>query len=289
MPAKAMAALAAISLTAACATATMGGPMSDGGLKTFGGFVGPESASYDAATDSYLIGDAGGFGPGNDGFIARMAPDGSILDLKWVEGSDENPLGNALGTAIHAGAIYVCDGDTVRMFDLATAAQTGHVTIEGATFLNDLAVAEDGTFYVSNTGQGEQAIVYRVTPGGAVSEFLHGDAIAQPNGVDMDADGNVVLVGLGFAGIKVFSPADGSLVASYDLPESGIDGIITLADSFIVSATTSGTIYELDKATGAVTTLAEDIPSAASITYDPKRNRIVIPQLRANQVTFLEH
>jgi hypothetical protein len=285
------ASLATLALTAAACAATpigVAGPAGEAGATTtYGGFQGPESASYNPATDSFFVTNAGAFGPANDGYISIVNPDGSTAERFWVQGSDEKPLATPLGSAIHNGALYVCDGQRIRVFDLETAAQTSEMTIEGATFLNDLAIAANGTIYVSNTGMGADAVVYRITTDGAVSRFVSGEAIQQPNGVDLDTDGNVVVVGLGFSSVQVFSAADASLLATYELPVSGNDGLIALEDGFIVSSVTEGRVMEVDKATKAVTTLAEGVASAASIAWDPARDAVVVPQLQNQSVTFI--
>lgn len=278
------AAIAALTLTAACATTGTTGGAAGGaaGVASYGGFNAPESVTYDAAGDRYFVANAGAFGPANDAFISIVNPDGTTATRQWVAGSDEKPFAQALGTAIHAGSLYVCDGNNIRLFDLETAAQTSLITIEGAQFLNDLDVAADGTVYVTDTGSGT---IYRVTTDGTATPFVTGEM--QPNGLELDADGNVVVVGIGSPALKTFSAADGSLISEVTLPEAGNDGIIVLPDAKIVSSVTTGKIFEVAN-DGTITTLAEGIPSAASIEYDSRRDRVVIPQLQANTLTFVD-
>lgn len=286
------AALAALTLTAtACATPPGGmAPMAEPGAPvTFGGFQGPESVSYDAAGDRYFVANAGAFGPANDGYISIVNPDGSTAERFWFQGSDETPLATPLGSYIHNGSLYVCDGQRIRVFDLETATQTSEITVDGSTFLNDLAIAADGTIYVSNTGMAEDAVIFRITPDGTATRFVSGEAIQQPNGVDLDTDGNVVVVSIGTENLKVFSAADGSEVASYALGFAGNDGLIALEDSYIVASVTTGNVLEVNKATRAVTVLASGVTSAASIAYDTTRNVIVVPQLQAQSLTLIQH
>jgi DNA-binding beta-propeller fold protein YncE len=287
------AALAALGLTAACATGPMmtGGGMAAGDRASFGGLLSPESVTYDAAADRYFVTNAGAdvFGPSNDGYIAILAPDGRVIEPRWAAASDSQELISPLGSAIFGGSLYVCDRNRVRQFDLETGAQTGLLTVAGGQVLNDLAVAADGTVYVTDTGGEDPASwkVYRITDDGAVSVFLQGEAIPRPNGLELDPAGDVVVVALGSNKVQVFAAADARLLESHELPVEGNDGVIALADALIVSSVFTGTIYEIDRTTGEIRLLADDLPSAASIAYDPGRRRIVVPQLQASLVTFL--
>lgn len=51
------------------------------------GFNAPESVLYDATSDVYLVSNING-GPGavdDNGYISRVAPDGSKVEAKWIE------------------------------------------------------------------------------------------------------------------------------------------------------------------------------------------------------------
>jgi hypothetical protein len=54
--------------------------VADVGLST------PESVLHDAVADVYLVSNINGSPLGKDGngFISRLAPDGSLLELKWI-------------------------------------------------------------------------------------------------------------------------------------------------------------------------------------------------------------
>ena len=55
-------------------------------VKVISGFVSPESVIHDVDTDEYLVSNVGG--PPvvvNHGFISRVSPDGTILDLRWIQ------------------------------------------------------------------------------------------------------------------------------------------------------------------------------------------------------------
>lgn len=285
-------ALGGLAMTAACATAPAMTAPDFSQPVAFGGFSAPESATYDAAADRYFITSMGVFGQDelNDGYISTLNPDGSVQSVRWSSSSDEVELRSPLGAAIYGGSLYVADGQNVRLIDLETGDQTSVLTVEDATNLNDLAIASDGTVYATNTGEQDMPdtwAIYRITSEGTVTTFASGEVLGWPNGVELNADGDVVTVGLGSTNLRVFSAGDGSLLETVALPSAGNDGLIVLEDSYIVSSVFDGTVVEVT-GDGETTVLAEGLEAAASIGYDPTRDRVIVPQLFPNIVTFID-
>ena len=118
----------------------------------------PESALHDSASDLYLVSNIHGSPFGDDGqagYISRIRPDGTVENLRWIDGATEGVELNApKGLGVLEDTLYVADVTAVRKFDRNTGAPKGSVPIDGATFLNDIAVGSDGLVYVSDTGLG---------------------------------------------------------------------------------------------------------------------------------------
>lgn len=265
--------------------------------KTYGGFRFAESVSYDADRDLYIVPSAGmpqKLVP-NDGYVSLVNPDGTVHTLKWI-GVDRNglTLNHPLGSDIANGLLYLADIDHVRWFDLKTGEPRGSVHIPGAKFLNDLEVASDGTIYVSDTGDVTAADanpdswrIYRITGGKTVSRFVVGAPLSRPNGVAFDQRGNIVVVNLGSRDVLTFSTA-GKLIATEKSVDAGNDGIIVLKDGTkYVSSVRAGTVSRIRPGQPAEL-IASGIPSAASMGYDPKRHRLVIPMNDWNAITLLD-
>lgn len=88
-----------------------------------GGLMTPESALHDPAADVYLVFDIDGNPSARDGngFISRVAPDGSIRELKWIDGAREGVTLNApKGMALRGNTLLVADLDAIRLFDRAS-------------------------------------------------------------------------------------------------------------------------------------------------------------------------
>jgi hypothetical protein len=227
----------------------------------------------------------------NDGYVSLINPDGSVHTLKWI-GVNRNglTLNHPLGSDIMNDRLYLADVDVVRWFDMNTGAPRGSVTVKGVTgFLNDIEVAADGTIYATQTGGDDPASwrVYKVTPQGDSSVFVGGPPLSRPNGVAFDPKGNIVVVNIGTSDILTFSPA-GQLLTTEQSTDSGNDGLVILPDGTkYVCSVRQGTVARIRPGQKAEL-IASGIPSAASMAYDSKRNRLVIPMNDWNAITLVE-
>ena len=262
-------------------------------VKVYGSFRFSESLAYDADRDLYVSVNAGmpqEMAP-NDGYVSFINPDGTVHTLKWI-GVNRNglTLNHPLGSDIANGMLYMADIDTVRWFDMKTGEPKGQVQVPGVIRFNDLEVAEDGTIYATQTGTPEDATswkVYKVTPQGQSSVVITGAPLNMPNGVAFDAKGNLVVVNIGTSDVQTFS-LEGKLVATEQAVDSGNDGIVVLADGTkYVSSVRQGTVSRIRPGQKAEI-VASGIPSAASMTYDSKRNRLVIPMNDWNAIAIVE-
>lgn len=262
-------------------------------VKVYGSFRFAESCVYDEARDLYITPNAGiaqDTVP-NDGFVSLINPDGSVNNLKWI-GVNRNglTLNHPLGSDIANGMLYVADIDTIRWFDLATGEPKGSAAVTEAAVLNDIEVAADGTIYASQHGNQDGTTpwrLYKVTPDGTSSVFVDGGPLKRPNGVAIDPAGNIVVVNIGSDEILTFSPA-GELLKTEKSLDSGNDGLVILADgTMYVSSVVNGKIARI-RPGQAPELVASGIPSAASICYDSKRNRIIAPMNNGNAIAIVE-
>lgn len=262
-------------------------------VKVYGSFRFSESLSYDADRDLYVSVNAGmaqELVP-NDGYVSLINPDGTAHTLKWI-GVNRNglTLNHPLGSDIANGMLYVVDIDTVRWFDMKTGEPKGQVQVPGVIRFNDLEVAADGTIYATQTGTPGDATtwkVYKITPQGQSSAVITGAPLAMPNGIAFDAKGNLVVVNIGNNNVHTFTP-DGTLVTTEQAVDPGNDGIVVTADGTkYVSSVRQGTVSRIRPGQKAEI-VASGIPSAASMTYDSKRNRLVIPMNDWNAIAIVE-
>ena len=266
---------------------TMDLTVADVGLQT------PESVLHDAEADVYLVSNINGSPTDEDGngFIARIAPDGALSALKWIDGQQEGVTLNApKGMAIIGDTLYVTDITAVRAFHRVSGEPLGSWPVPGSTFLNDLAVGPDGMLYVSDSGlnpdfssSGTDA-VFRFEDGEPVV-VTEGTGLGGPNGLAV-IDGQVVIVTFGAPQVKTVPAAGGEARVLTELPGGQLDGVVVLDDgSMLVSSWETSSVYHVPPmAEGGAATVVEGVPSPADIGWDSRRGKILIPVFQENRV-----
>lgn len=264
----------------------------DAGLQT------PESVLHDEQADVYIVSNINGAPLERDdnGFISRVRPDGTVEELRWIDGAAESvPLSAPKGLAIHGDTLFVTDIDSVRAFNRTTGAYLGARGVPGATFLNDLTVGPDGTLYVSDSGMnadfspsGTDA-VYRFEGGEPVA-VAEGTQLGGPNGL-VAFDGQVAVVGFGGTQVRALRTggSGGEPLVIAELPGGQLDGVVRLPDgSFLVSSWETQTIYRIPGRgqEGRATPVVEGVPSPADIGWDARRQRVLIPVFQENRLEF---
>lgn len=259
-------------------------------------FQTPECVLYVGASDVYLVSNINGgeVDPDNNGFISRVGPDGLVVDAKWIMGGVNGVFLNApKGMTVTGDTLYVADIDMVRLFNLTTGLPLGSWAVPGATFLNDMASAPNGTVYVTDSGltatfgaSGTDAL-YRFSPGGEAIVVIKDPALGHPNGIVVAPDG-VVVVTFGSGEVFRVDPATGARTDLPKPPTGQLDGIVRLADgTFLVSSWEGSIVYRLDGA-GSYTTVVDGMTSPADIGYDSRREYLLIPLFTVNRVEVRE-
>ncbi len=238
------------------------------------GFSASEAVRHDPDADLYLVANINGDATARDdnGFIAQVSPQGEIVNMHWIDGAvGDFTLNAPKGMALKENMLLVADIDHVRVFNRSTGEHLEDWPIPGAAFLNDVAVASDGTVYVTDTGA---QVLFRFD-GTTPVVVASGEAFGSPNGVDTDEHGVAVVLWNG--GAKRVDPVTGETT---DLPApdgARLDGIVLMDDgSYVVSTWDHEAVLRV-AADGTITEVLGSVPEAADIGYDRNRHRILIP------------
>jgi len=262
-------------------------------------FQTPESVLHDRTADVYLVSNINGdpLGKDNNGFIARVSPDGIVLEAKWIEGGVNGvSLDAPKGMAISDDVLYVSDIDAVRTFNRTTGAAIASWPIAGASFLNDMATGLDGAVYVSDTGfkatpegSGESGsdAIYRLGPNGEATAVAKDPSLGHPNGIAVGADGIVVCT-FGSGEVYRLDPATGARTDLPKPPMGQLDGVELLTDGgFLVSSWEGSAVYRLI-GMDAYGVAVDSVTSPADIGYDAQRGRVLIPLFMEHKVEIRE-
>ncbi|MEO8706749.1 MAG: hypothetical protein ABI867_42375 [Kofleriaceae bacterium] len=254
------------------------------------GFSTPESVLYDAETDVYFVSNINGKPADVDdnGFISRITAENKTVELKWIDGSKPDvKLDAPKGMAISGGILWVADITVVRKFDVKTGKPMGEVKIDGATFLNDVAVAPDG-IYVTDMGvnakfepTGTDAI-YSISKTNAVTAIAKAKELGGPNGVL--GSGSEVWV-VTFRDGVMYNAKD--LTKKFKLPKGTLDGLVSIGDGdFLVSSWEGKTVFKGHGETW--TDLHLDVESPADIGWDSKRKKLLVPNFNKDEVRLYD-
>ena len=248
-----------------------------------GDFAAPESAYYHAASNSVFVSSINGqiLDKDGNGYISRLSPDGKVVSAKWVTG-----LNGPKGLRSVGNTLWVADIDEVVGIDIGSGRITSRVKVDGATFLNDLATAPDGTIYTSDSSG---LRIYAVKDGTS-SVFVEGaDVVEQPNGLLVDGS-RLILGSIGPAS----KPGAGHLFA-FDLKTKlrtpltnqavgGIDGIEPDGSGGVLVTDVLGQrLLHVAKA-GQVRVLAKFSAGGADFGYIGAKRIAIVPFLFENRV-----
>jgi hypothetical protein len=291
--------LAILALLAACAPAERAdetaGPAAVALDVTDAGFATPESVLHDAAADVYLVSNINGAPLDRDdnGFISRVSPAGEVLALTWIDGAADGVTLNApKGMILRHDTLFVADIDAVRLFDRRSGAALGEWPLDGAAFLNDVAVGPDGTLYVTDSGlePGDGGLapngkdgVYR-REGDRWVAIVTGAGLGNPNGIVADSAG-VMVVTFGSGEVFALDPVSGERTPLPKPDQGGLDGVVRLADgTLLIGSWGAQGVYRMAPG-GAFGRFGTDsIPSPADIGLDATRGALLIPDFLGNRV-----
>ncbi|HEU4601420.1 MAG TPA: hypothetical protein VFS24_05605 [Steroidobacteraceae bacterium] len=108
----------------------------------------PESVLFDSKRNILYVSNVDGEPWKDDGkgSIAKVSTDGKIVAAEWVKG-----LRAPKGLGLSGDRLYAADLDEVAVIDMNKGAIVAHIKVPGAKGLNDIAVSENGTVYVTDS------------------------------------------------------------------------------------------------------------------------------------------
>lgn len=252
----------------------------------------PESVLYDATADRYLVSNINGkpVDVDNNGYITEINGDGKVTKPKFVEGGAKAKLDAPKGMGISGNTLYVSDLTVVRKFDAKTGAPRGDIPVKDAVFLNDISVAPDGRVFVSDTGvklgatglepAGGDA-VYVIDKAGKVKPLAKMKELNGPNGL--------LFLGKDLW-VNTFNSDElyrldekGAKADVTKLPTGGLDGLVAMGESVLVTSWKGSTIYK-GKPGSKFEPVVSGIGGPADIGYDTKRSRVLVPRFMDSAV-----
>lgn len=252
-------------------------------------FQQPESAYYDPTMKNIFVSNVAGKGNEKDGkgWITRLDTTGKVLNEKWVEGLDAPK-----GLRAQGGNLWVSNIDEVVRIDIANAKIAERIKIDGAKFLNDIAVSDDGTVWVSDMLGNA---IYEIR-GGKSTVLMQGPECESPNGLLWQKGGKLLVAGWGTEIAADFSTNIPGHLYEIDLktkkkrlitkkPVGHLDGLENdSANGYLVSDWSAGKVFRIS-AKGSVQEILSGFTHAADIGYISAQKTVLVPDMGASTVS----
>lgn len=271
-------------------------------VKVFGSIINAESCSYDPERKLILVVNRGAeqISLPNDGSVSLLNVDGSVHTPAWIGTNRAGlVLNHPFGSSIHNGKLYLADYDggtepgqrtsaVIRVFEMETGAPLWELPVPEVEWFNDIAVAADGTVYATQTrSSDDRQRLYRISTDGTASLLVNGAPLGHPNGVEIDNDGNIVVVNIDDTAVLTFS-SEGKLLKTEHAAQPGNDGLVIMVDGTkYISSVRNGGISRIRPGEGAEL-IATGIPTPASMCYDSDSNQLVVPMNTNNGLAFIK-
>lgn len=248
------------------------------------GFAGPEAVRYDPVGDVYFVSNFNGGGGDRDGngFISRVANDGTMETIQFAVGTSANPLHAPRGMFLLQDTLWAADVDGLHGFDRASGRHVAFVdfTAFEPGFLNDVAAGPDGTIYVTDTGRSR---IYRVT-GGEATIAIEDTLLGQPNGITWDEGGARFLIGPwgGRQQLRAWDPVTNEVTQIADSDGAFFDGIEFVSGRVVVASQADSSLHVV---AGETTHQLVRVPGRpADIGVDTRRGRVAVPYIALDRV-----
>lgn len=208
-------------------------------------------------------------------YLAKLGQDGKVIQLKFTEN-----LNSTKGMGILGDKLYVTEMTQVAEIALATGKILNRYPVEGAKFLNDIAVdPKKGVIYVTDSNDSK---VWSLTKGKATL-VLTGAPLKGPNGLLFENDR--LLIGNGDGSLLTMNPATKKL-DTVAKGMGGIDGIVALGNREYLVTEWGGKIWHIraDGTTELKMDTSKEKINSADIGYNPTTKTLYVPTFFHNTV-----
>jgi len=211
------------------------------------GFANPECVMLSGDGSFLYVSNVNGQADDHDGngFISKLAKDGTIITEKWASGLDAPK-----GMALNGDKLYVSDINRLVEIDAKSGAVLGTFPAPGSDFLNDVAYVPGLGVLVSDSGT-QSIYLY---DGKTMSVWLNDDRLKGINGLTVDGDR--LLIATMSAGELISMDIKTKALTTIAGGMEDADGIKILPDGSYFMSSWPGRLFHVSKA--GTTTLLQD-------------------------------
>ncbi len=259
---------------------------------TLSSFETPESIIVDPENGYYYVSNINGNPTDKDGngYISKINPSGSVSIQRFIASQkDQHALHAPKGLLVIGKNIFVTDIDTVKGFDKETGKASVLVDLSklGVKFLNDLATDGKGMIYASDMMTNQ---IFKIDSNKDYQASVYAGSVklGGPNGLVINPKNKNLMVVTFKSGRILEIDRDGDIhVIKRGL--TTLDGLDhDRSGNLYVSSFEKGEIYKIPNyGRGTIKTWMNGLTTPADISYDRKKDEVLIPSMKGNSVTTL--
>jgi len=243
-------------------------------------FLEPESILWDRNQEVYWVSNMNGMTREKDanGFISVVSAEGTLVKPKFISSTREHPLHSPKGMALQGELLLVLDLDTLRVYNSNTGQHIRSELIADSVLLNDIVIAE-GDIFISDMYQDK--IVRLDGSSFAIKDTM---TVQRPNGLLYD-QGHLWIASFSKEGMIYRLEISTQNRNEISIPYGYIDGIVKMGEKYLLSSWQ----YEglLLGVPGDWAAQKEPKGMFGDISFDEKRERILIPVTKEQRLIFL--
>ncbi len=248
-------------------------------METGKAFQTPESVVYDPVRNVLYVSNFDAYdNAAADGgqYLSKVSVTGEIEALRWVTGLD-----NPRGMLLHADTLYVAEGRSLVVLNVATRQIVARHDVPDARFLNDIARDATGALYISDS---EANRIYRFA-NGEFEDWLSGEEIGNPNGLHVQEKRLLVANNADHC-VKSVDLETREIGTVARLGPGLIDGIRTDRGGNVIVSHWEGRIYRVSPSGEIEKLLDTSVPGvySADIEYVSERGLLVVPTFYDNRL-----
>jgi sugar lactone lactonase YvrE len=256
----------------------------------------PDQAVWHAKTRTWFVSNLGGgisLKKDNYGWITQTDENGKVIQDFWIGKTEGMHAPSGMTTTDDY--LYVCDREGVYEIDIAKRKIKNFFKIEGATFINDVVIAQNGDLYVSDFF-GDK--IYKLSKENRKPEiWLETTTLKAPDGLYMEKDKLIVASWGKLSNPATFETSELGDLLSIDLKTKKIEvliskmgnleGITKAADNYFVTDWFSGKVLKVNAQQKTVSTFVSGLKNPTDPNFAAELNVLAIPQHGTNQVLFI--
>ncbi len=246
-------------------------------------FMTPESVVYDSQRNCLYVSnfnDKLGFRNSGDTIfdecISKLDLEGNIIDFKWVDS-----LLGPTGIAMFKDTLYVVERECLTKIDVNQHSIFNRLKIQGTGLLNDIAIAENGDIYISDSRDKK---IYKVKDNHY--EIWFQDSILQmPNGLFIMND-KLIVGNKGDANMFSISlkEPDKSYKTILKNTTNGIDGIKKINNKYVISWQYNMLMEDENGNFNIILDTSEGGNWVADFEFIKEKGIIIVPTLLTNKI-----